>query len=229
MNAYRWLHQNDLDAMLDLVYAPNQQRLWRLWLAACLRWVIERRSPEFGEKHLQMVDRLEQVADQTLPMLQLAASRATLTEDGPFSMALRTAQSMTLTRREVDDTLIGLRMCVLLDRNVRTDPCSEEGNFAAHILHINRTFCDCLREIWGNPFDAGRVRSEWRTHDVRQMAELLYRERDWSQMPYLADALLDAGCDDAIVLAHCAEADHRRGCWLLDGLLGWRKEGGDRA
>ena len=37
----------------------------------------------------------------------------------------------------------------------------------------------------------------------------------------LADALDDAGCSDAGVLAHCrGPGEHARGCWLLDGLLG---------
>ena len=228
MNAYRWSQQNDLDAMLDFVYGPGQQRVWRLWLAACLRWVIERRSPEFGERHLQMVERLEQVADQALPMLQLAISGATLTEDGPFSMALRTAQSLTLTRRELDDTIIGLRMCVLLDQNVHPDSASEQSNYALHIQRINHSFCDALREIWGDPFARVGVAPQWRTRDVCNLAELLYRERDWSQMPYLADALLDAGCEDARLLDHCREPQHRRGCWLLDSLLGRRKEQGGR-
>jgi hypothetical protein len=228
MNAYRWSQENDLDAMLDFVYGPGQQRVWRLWLAGCLRWVIERRSPEFGNRHLQMVERLEQVADQTLPMLQLAISGATLTEDGPFSMALRTAQSLTLTRRELDDTIIGLRMCVLLDENVQADTASDPNNYALHAQRTNRPLCDCLREMWGDPFDPVVFAPKWRTQDVRNLAELIYRDRDWSQMPYLADALLDAGCEDARLLDHCQQTHHRRGCWLLDGLLGRRKEQGDR-
>ena len=40
-------------------------------------------------------------------------------------------------------------------------------------------------------------------------------------MPILADALEDAGCDNADFLNHCrSESLHVRGCWALDLLLG---------
>ena len=40
-------------------------------------------------------------------------------------------------------------------------------------------------------------------------------------MPVLADALEEAGCQDAIILNHCREpGGHVRGCWVVDLLLG---------
>jgi hypothetical protein len=43
----------------------------------------------------------------------------------------------------------------------------------------------------------------------------------WTQ-PVLADALQDAGCDNASVLDHCRDlkATHVRGCWVVDLVLG---------
>jgi hypothetical protein len=42
-------------------------------------------------------------------------------------------------------------------------------------------------------------------------------------MPILADALEEAGCENAEVLAHCREpGPHARGCWVPDGVLGKR-------
>ena len=39
-------------------------------------------------------------------------------------------------------------------------------------------------------------------------------------MPILGDALEEAGCADADVLAHCrGNGPHARGCWLVDFLL----------
>ncbi|MFQ3650708.1 MAG: hypothetical protein SNJ75_10265 [Gemmataceae bacterium] len=219
MNAYRWLHQNDLVAMLDHIYSPGPQRLWRLWLAACLRWVMEQRVLEFDEQHVQMIDRLEQVADQNLPLMHMLASRATLTEDRPFWMALRTAQSLTLTRRELDDTLISLQIG-LGPQPMQASPTNQTSPPPPPIHHF---FCNFLRDVWGNPFDGVFLQPHWRTAEVRQLAEWIYRERCWQEMPYLADALLDAGCEDGRVLEHCRQAVHCRGCWLVDGLLGRRK------
>jgi hypothetical protein len=57
----------------------------------------------------------------------------------------------------------------------------------------------------------------WNDGTVRQIAQAISAGRRFEQMPILADALEDAGCRDADILAHCrGPADHGRGCWLLD-------------
>jgi hypothetical protein len=53
------------------------------------------------------------------------------------------------------------------------------------------------------------------------LARAMYDTRDFSGMPILADALQDAGCDDADILGHCrGDGPHVRGCWVVDRLLG---------
>ncbi len=40
-------------------------------------------------------------------------------------------------------------------------------------------------------------------------------------MPALANAIEDAGCADADILAHCrGDGPHVRGCWVVDLVLG---------
>jgi hypothetical protein len=54
-----------------------------------------------------------------------------------------------------------------------------------------------------------------------QHAQLIYEERRFADLPSLADAIEEAGCDNADVLAHCrAGSEHVRGCWVVDLLLG---------
>jgi hypothetical protein len=49
----------------------------------------------------------------------------------------------------------------------------------------------------------------------------MYDRRDFSAMPILADALQDAGCEDADILDHCrGDRMHVRGCWVVDLVLG---------
>jgi hypothetical protein len=49
----------------------------------------------------------------------------------------------------------------------------------------------------------------------------MYDSCEFGGMPILADALQDAGCDNADVLDHCREpGEHARGCWVIDLLLG---------
>jgi len=50
----------------------------------------------------------------------------------------------------------------------------------------------------------------------------MYESREFGAMPILADALQDAGCDNADILDHCRDTalTHVRGCWVVDLVLG---------
>jgi hypothetical protein len=86
-----------------------------------------------------------------------------------------------------------------------------------------RAKCDLVREVYGNPFQpvpAERAWLSWREGTVVRMAEAIYDEWAFERLPILADALEDAGCDSAEILAHCREpGEHVRGCWVVDLLL----------
>ncbi len=83
---------------------------------------------------------------------------------------------------------------------------------------------DLLREIFGNPFRPAFIDPRWLTHNenaVARLARSIYDGRHFHDMPLLADALGEAGCDHAAILAHCrTPAKHVRGCWVIDALLG---------
>jgi hypothetical protein len=79
---------------------------------------------------------------------------------------------------------------------------------------------DLIRDIF-NPFRPVTVEPFWLTPTVVALAYAIYVERAFDRMPVLADALEEAGCDNADVLAHCrGDGPHARGCWVVDGLLG---------
>jgi hypothetical protein len=83
-----------------------------------------------------------------------------------------------------------------------------------------------LRDIVANPFapppHLDPAWLKWQDATVLRMATAIYEESAFGRMPLLGDALMDAGCDEEAVLAHCREqgAVHVRGCWVLDLLLG---------
>jgi hypothetical protein len=78
-----------------------------------------------------------------------------------------------------------------------------------------------LRDICGNPFRPVTLDPAWTTPTVVQLARSLYEERRFQDLPVLADALEEAGCQDQSILEHLrSTGPHVRGCWPLDLILG---------
>jgi hypothetical protein len=92
---------------------------------------------------------------------------------------------------------------------------------AENKVKVMRECCDQLRDVAGNPFRQAVILPDWRTSTVMALVRGITIELAFYQMPILADALEDAGCDDAQVLEHCrGENPHVRGCWVIDLLEG---------
>jgi hypothetical protein len=86
---------------------------------------------------------------------------------------------------------------------------------------VRRANADLVRDIFGNPFRPATLDTSWLTSTVVALARGMYGSRDFGAMPILADALQDAGCDNAEVLNHCrGPGPYVRGCWLVDLVLG---------
>ncbi len=86
-----------------------------------------------------------------------------------------------------------------------------------HYLHS----ADLLRETHGHPFEPVPFDDRWRTTEAVAVARQIHERGEFGAMPVLADALQEAGCDDARVLSHCRDrtATHARGCWVLARVL----------
>jgi hypothetical protein len=85
-----------------------------------------------------------------------------------------------------------------------------------------RCQCDLLRDIFGNPMRPTGIKASWlTTNNVLSLAEFIYANRTFDQMPELADSLERAGCTNQDVLLHCRQqGNHVRGCWVVDKILG---------
>jgi hypothetical protein len=89
-----------------------------------------------------------------------------------------------------------------------------------------------LGDIFGNPFRPSPLLPPavlaWNEGTVPRLAEAIYEDRklpegtfDAGRLSILADALLDAGCEDEGLLAHLrSPGPHVRGCWAVDLILG---------
>ena len=79
----------------------------------------------------------------------------------------------------------------------------------------------CIKEVLPNPFRPVHLRPEWLTPTVAALAGVIRRHDRFNDLPILADALEDAGCQDWPTLAHLrAEVQHGPGCWALDLVTG---------
>ena len=82
-----------------------------------------------------------------------------------------------------------------------------------------------LHDLFGNPFRPFSFDPYWLLANdgaASHLARLIYAEDRFGDLPYLADALEDAGCTCESALDHCrAKGNHYRGCWVVDAVLGF--------
>lgn len=75
-----------------------------------------------------------------------------------------------------------------------------------------------LVALWLPRCDRAALRLAWEAYDMRRLPE---GHPDTTRLAVVADALEEAGCDDAGLLAHLrGPGPHVRGCWALDLILG---------
>jgi hypothetical protein len=105
-------------------------------------------------------------------------------------------------------------------------PAGVVADYAAQAAEANERAnqVDLLREIIGNPFRPVIVIPgwlAWNDRTVLKLAQAIYDDRAFDRLPVLADALEEAGCDNAEILNHCRQlGEHVRGCWLVDLIVG---------
>lgn len=84
-----------------------------------------------------------------------------------------------------------------------------------------RVQAQLIRDIFGNPFRPVALTPAWVNPPAKQLTHTIYDDRAFDRLPILADALEEAGCDNADILSHCrGPGPHVRGCWVVDLILG---------
>jgi hypothetical protein len=85
--------------------------------------------------------------------------------------------------------------------------------------------CEIIQDVTGNPFRASALNPSWllwNSGTIIGIVESIVHQGSFVEMPVLADALEDAGCDDRGILDHCTKPrDHVVGCWVLELLKGY--------
>jgi hypothetical protein len=200
MTDRQWQKSTALWSMLNTLRYVVPCRKVHLFAVAGIRSVqVTGRSKTLGARRDQLADALESFAEG----------------QGPYD-DFETAQT-ALGRQRADTQAVALcRLFVLGAQEFPTYDPAESETWPASTPEL----CDLLREVVGNPFRPTRIDPQWLTWNnstVAILARTIRTEKDFALMPVLADALEDAGCSEAALLAHCREkCQHVASCWLLD-------------
>jgi hypothetical protein len=213
MTDAQWRSSGDLVKMLEALAKVAGRRKFQLFTCACLRQLWGRTSERpfrkavvYAERFAEgLIDRdeLRSAWVQAWPWgwerLRTASivSVAPMTHDLPYWRALEAANETAS----------------LLAQGARHGGVYLKKVFDA----ARREQVALVREVFGDPFREVRFEPRWRTAEVARLAETVSEEGGWDELPVLADALLDAGCDDEEVLGHLrSPGPHFRGCWAVD-------------
>jgi hypothetical protein len=221
MTEAQWLACADPLAMLDFLERRASERKLRLFACACCRRVWEALRDQRSRRGVEMAERF---ADGLVGRdeFESAAFEARKVGDA--------AAKATWTEPRMEVALLWANRTAYFTASMKVRAAAEAATArdrpVAEAVEIQWTLerhcqADLLRDLFGTPFRPAGLDSAWLTPDVRALAAGVYEDRAFERMPILGDALEDAGCTDGDVLSHCrASADHARGCWLVDLLLG---------
>jgi hypothetical protein len=71
---------------------------------------------------------------------------------------------------------------------------------------------------WAEPIPP--LHKDWLTSDVIALARGIHATSSFDGLPALHDALLEAGCDDPLVMEHLRTCpDHSPSCWVVEMIL----------
>ncbi|NBO91367.1 MAG: hypothetical protein EBV06_03485 [Planctomycetia bacterium] len=81
--------------------------------------------------------------------------------------------------------------------------------------------CVILRELFSyHTVEISSHLRAWEDGQLARLAQAIYLEQRFDEMPILADALEEAGCTHRSLIDHARETTpHFKGCWLLDALM----------
>lgn len=221
-----WLSSTTPSSLLTVMKGKRMPRQRRQIAVACCRRVINQMEDPESRRAVEVADRY----------LDGAASDLELEE------AFLTARHVALDRIELAQRAAGpalnvawnkwrpayaAQLCaarsgaeevvpLLLKLAANLGGSQEESEKAA--------FCAIIRDVIGNPFrPVPAVDPLWRAWNdglIVKLAQQMYAEGAFTDMPILADALEDAGCTEASILTHCRSGGmHVRGCWVIELLL----------
>ncbi len=206
MTSAEWRACRSPEAMLNRLRDRASDRKLRLYAVACCRRVWPLLCDERSRRAVEVAERF---ADGDATRQELAGARGA---QGIVFAAAPAARAVAWDAawNAAWDAAWEARVAA---RDSGTTTWEAERFCQALLLH----------DLFGDPCANARLEPAclaWNGGCVGRIARAIYQERNYHDLPVLADALADAGCDWADLLAHCrTPAGHVRGCWALDLVL----------
>jgi hypothetical protein len=244
------LHQHH-----NVARQPGGQRLLRLFRCACCRSAWELFEDDRCKQAVEVAERHADAAASRaeLALARTAAEEAERSAEQHFHEVARSHTSESSLWRDAcltnsiakaacwtAVTQFNVRVGHIVAMNIQTTrmmqasegPASQEASQVRQ--QEDAAQADFLRDLFGTPWRSPVAPPPavlaWNNSTVLRMAQAIYQDRSFDLLPVLADALVEAGCDDEELLAHCrGKGPHVRGCWAVDLLCRSNGSTGERA
>jgi hypothetical protein len=224
MTESEWRTGTDTEAMLEFLRGRISSRKLRLFACACVR-LVWHLLPEPVHRYREAIAFAEDLADgrRTPWERDELVGQLQRTMGAAWQERYLGRYALTRTVHAVHEALsnssrrAAAEVVRYVSMALREDAVREGGPAWRHAP------ADVLRHLVGDPFRPVRIELAWRAWQagaVVKIASAIYDERRFEDLPVLADALEEAGCDSADLLGHCrAAGGHVRGCWAVDLVL----------
>lgn len=209
MTEQEWLESDDTRPMLEFLRGKASERKMRLFACACCRRVWNLLIEADNESAQRAVITAERFADGFATKKELNAAKKASYKlfggEGRITRSERQHNALGAAWSTTKDAFSSAMDAVWLLEGIRP-----------------KQWVVALRcEVFGNPFRPVSLDRALLTTTIVGLANAVYDDRAFDQLPILADALEEAGCTNADILAHCrGPGPHARGCWVVDLLLG---------
>jgi hypothetical protein len=229
MTEAEWQGGGDTAALLDYAAGKVGERKLRLFACACVRRHWDQLRHDARPR--AAVEAAERFADGQASADELEAARQAAEVaalDAPFFsapayQAAQAAADGSALQAASGVLVAGHQMAVRAGAYEGVPGMDEQQAQKEAAAWEDRAQCAALRDVAGNLFRPVTLDPAWLARAggaALLLARLIYDNNQFADLPFLADALLDAGCGDEALLAHCrAGGGHRRGCWAVDLLL----------
>jgi hypothetical protein len=233
MTEAEWLECDNPLPMLIFLRRKASQRKFRLYAVGCCRPILQLMPDECCRQAVAIAERfadgmataqaLREAAEAAFESSEensVATGRRSFAEEQGIYFAARAA-SYAAHPTAAEAARCAARTLYLAVVGVAGDLVTGMAARQAASAAVRHYRIRLIHDVFGNPFRPVKLDPAWLTRQVKRLAQAIYDDHRFEDMPVLGDALEEAGCTDEDLLNHCRQpGEHVRGCWVVDLVLG---------